>query len=535
MRKQIPILVGEVTGDVVTNQDTVLEGYDTSIRYHNGYFDVLKGGLELTDKVEFVKRPGISSTTLGAPAVLGTNPRIIGGYIDRDTDTSYYLWTYESGATFGVQVSVNIGVLGTPAGWENTSKGDIIPLDVTTTGYVAFVYGATSAGLVSAVPAFTRITDVDYPGTVNPTEVQSAEYMDGYVFVAQGQRIWNSDLNAPANWTATSYITATAYPGDIYKLIRLRNYIVAFKKTGIEFFENQGNPTPGSPLGAVRQLNKTTGAYSPRFIQRVADGVIFLGQTASGSLSFFKLSESNFEITKVGDQYVDALVSVGTNLENTAVNYKGFDRTHGTFCFPWKGHEFVVFPWPNSGATAGFSIVFDNSNGVWCTWSRTNDGSGTQVPIKSVGVIFYDNLTYLMPDPGVDGIGSIQMPRRILETQYQDYNSQAINVYWTSPRFNFGTERRKFMSYLSVFYSTGGQDVSAGTGTLTMVYTDDHGASPTVSRSVTLNDATTPNRVVWRRLGSFRERKFFISHSSNQPLRLKAIEVDLTMAEDDID
>jgi hypothetical protein len=534
MRKQIPILVGEVTGDVVTGQDTVLEGYDTSIRYHNGYFEVLKGGVELTGKAEFVKRPGISSTTLGAPLVLGTNPRIIGGYINRDDDVSYYLWTYESGATFGVQVSLNTVVAGTPAGWENTSKADIIPVDPTTTGYSAFVYGATSGGLVTTGAVFTRITDVDYPGTTNPGEVQSAEYMDGYVFVAQGQRIWNCDLNAPANWTATSYITATAYPGDIYKLLRMRNYLVAFKKTGIEFFENQGNPTPGSPLGTVRQLNKTVGAYSPRFIQRVADGVIFLGQSSSGSLSFFKLRESDFEVVKVGDQYVDSLVSVGTNLSTSNIDYKGFDRTHGTFCLSWKGHEFVVFPWQGSGVSEGFSLVFDNVNGVWSTWSRTSD-TGTQLPIKSVGTIFYDNATYLMPDPNVDGIGAVQMPRQIKEDVYQDYSSRAINVYWTSPRFNFGTERRKFMSYLSVFFSTGGQDISSGSGTLSMSYYDDHGADLAASRSATLNDSASPNRVVWRRLGSFRERKFLLTHTSNQPLRLKGIEVDLMMAEDDID
>jgi hypothetical protein len=538
MRKQIPILVGEATADTIEDQDKLIEGYDTSIRYHNTYFDVLKGAIEPTAKVELVKRPGVSDTVpFTLPAVLGTDRRIlsavnspvvVGG---SPSAPLIMVWTYNSGGgTLSIQVTYNSTVMAAPGGWSTTwPYGEVVAMDNATTGYAAFVYGNQNAGLISTVPAFSRITDVDCPAGII-----AAEYLDGYIFVSTGdQKIYNCELNTPNTWTATGFISATGSAGSILDLKRLRNYLVAFKNNSIEFFENAGNPTPGSPLGAVKQLNKSIGTVGKAFVKRVSDGIIFVGQTDSLQMGVYKLRESDLEVEKISDQYVDAFLNTDAFHVMDFTAYASF--TAGVFVLPWKGHEFYSFPNRSTVLGEGFNFVFDNANKTWQTWSLLDD-SGDQYPLRAGGAVFYiyPGEIYLIPDYlNTDSQG--QMPRKVLESAYQDYDSKAITVSWTSPRFNFGTGRRKHMSVASLFFSTGGYDVAADSGTITLSWYDYTGFR-LVSRTVTVQDlAEEPTRAIFRRLGSFRERKFVLEHSGNQPFRLKALEVDISMAEDDID
>lgn len=113
-----------------------------------------------------------------------------------------------------------------------------------------------SVGALGILGAFTEITDADFTALAG-TMVGKAEHMDGFMFVLDSTnsvgRIFNSDLNSLANWTATNYITKQIQQDMPVGLAKFRNQILAFGNSSFEVFYNAGYAT-GSPLEAQKQL-----------------------------------------------------------------------------------------------------------------------------------------------------------------------------------------------------------------------------------------------------------------------------------------
>lgn len=111
----------------------------------------------------------------------------------------------------------------------------------------------------TAIATFTEITDGDFTGL---THVGKMEFMDGYAFIMDRatSRIYNSDLNSLANWSASSYITKQIRQDVPQGLARLGDQILAFGGGTVEVFRNAGNAT-GSPLVAVKELAQNVGLY----------------------------------------------------------------------------------------------------------------------------------------------------------------------------------------------------------------------------------------------------------------------------------
>ena len=84
------------------------------------------------------------------------------------------------------------------------------------------------------------------------------------------------------------------------------------------------------------------------------------------------------------------------------------------------------------------------------------------------------------------------------------------------PKMDFGTNRRKFWHDLELI---GDRETSASG--ITLSYSDDDFQNYT---TVTPNGDLSDDRVRWTRLGSSRRRSWVLTHSSNTPMRLEALE-----------
>lgn len=540
MRKQLP-LVGEMTGSLAS-QDIGISGYESGAKYVNCYFDQYKGMPFPSERFEFVKRPGIENVIVDAlaPVLVGTDKTLRDGFRSHSGSGGVVLsWARVFGGVNQIQITYNNTVMAAPAGWANgLTIGQLCELDNAITGFEGAVTSGVDGGLITAA-AFTRIVDANYlagplGGGASGTNMV---YMDGYLF--QGNwvngRIYNSNLNTPATWTATGYITSSLYPGALIAIRRFRHYLVAFKEHSIEFFENQGNPTPGSPLGPVKQLARQIGAAHNAYIRQVSDGIIFVGRDIKGLLGVYKLVADTLELKKISDQYVDGLLQISGNLVNMFGTGGGPNLPQKAGCevIPWKGHEFYNLPLQTS---AGFSLVYDNIAGTWMIWSKDMAGTGTSYPFLCNAVIPTRSTSEIYLGYGDLEIAG-DLPRRLSETVYKDYSSltatsNSIYVRWVSPMLDFGTNRRKFQSSFEVIYKLGGS--TGGAGTLSMYYYDADTVNPTTPRTATTNQGGV-GRVIWRQLGSFRHRRFVLTTTSNAPLRLSSIEVDLQMSEADLD
>ena len=112
---------------------------------------------------------------------------------------------------------------------------------------------ATNAGVTITKEAIAKIIDADFPAS----DIQSVTAMNGYMFTATSDKIYNCPINTPWLQTASDYISAD-YSGDtLVRIWKYGDYIVAVGANSIQYFQITGNSS-GSVLSAVRALNKTT-------------------------------------------------------------------------------------------------------------------------------------------------------------------------------------------------------------------------------------------------------------------------------------
>lgn len=159
--------------------------------------------------------------------------------------------------------------------------------------------------------SFTEITDGDYPANQSPalTTVGNMVHMDGFAFImTTNGKIFNSDLNSLANWSATSFLSCDSIPDGGCGLARLGNTIYAFGRGSIEPYQNAGNPN-GSPLRRNGNVIISHGAVPsiglPSIIQ-AADAIYFIGTDLSaGTTGVFRLTSG---IQKVSTAAIDKIL-----------------------------------------------------------------------------------------------------------------------------------------------------------------------------------------------------------------------------------
>lgn len=529
-RKFIPVL-GPETTESPDLEGTASFAYENGVRFRNGYLEINQAAQDNSGKIEFIKRPGISSTALNNPALVGTeSPNIHGIFTNNFGNTPIVLWGKLSGGLYSHQVTYGTTVIAAPAGWYSSAvqqklDGMVTPLDSNIfAGNIAAITVTGYAGLLtSAGAAWNRITDADWTGVFASAAHTEFAAMDGYLFQATAAcKVYNSDLNTPSSWTSTGYITSAIYPGSAVSLKRFRQYLILFKTDSVEFLENQGNPTPGSPLGLVKNLAQPIGCFgSPLFqsVGEVSDGFVWIGKSATGLRGIYKLGV-DLQARKISDSFIDVMLAKASLPTTVTV-------------MPFKNHEFVIMSITNGSVVR--SLVYDNSNGTWNEWTTNGIGFST----SSYCMIDVSGDTYLSVPYAVSATNGVL--RKVASDQYGDYDvtsatTKAIDFRWITPRLDFGMWRRKFASLLEVGYSMfGGPSVTLSSTNVSMYYYDDDAAlsgSATISKSAT---QVGTGRLIWRRLGSFYRRRFVIgTNDSTNPMRFHGMEIDIDAAEDEI-
>lgn len=546
--KQIPLWGDEgiyQIGDVVATYPVFL----------NGYFEKTGNTDTKSRSVAYVKRPGLGLELTRA----FTNNHLIQGVIgsiDRTKIIAYSnsgaantTW-YWDGATL-----TNRGTAPAAAGsWTNT--GPVVFTVLDGISYGANVYYAatdfTKGAVLTNVGVWTEIVDADFTGLTKCTNFVG---LDGYLFIGTtNNRIYNSDLNISTSWTPLGFLVASDTPGSLLWLSKIRNYLIAFKDRSIEFFEDVGNPGPGSPLEPRKQLNRTIGCINKSSIQEVSDGIIFAGAAGSQSAKLYKIDKYTLQIKEISNRFVERCLINGFNTNYTV------DQTAAGAPTQINGGQSQVFQIgakelytislldPNLGSQK-ITHVYDNDEQIWTTWSTAFGASFVQDSLGFIGsqacthnsvsaatTIFVDNLAS----------GAASAPR--LMQMSPDLNKwdelppggghNQFLFGWVSDIQDFGNRKRKFMDRLEILYdmrSTVSPNPAASTYAVTLVYKD-YDYNPTsgfmVSRTIPLDEGSGI-RAVARRLGSFRRRNFEILFGANAPLRIWAIEVDYNQGETD--
>lgn len=525
MRKLLPV---NQTAKVLRNPVTNLTYTSDFPNLHkNLYLRHDPNALDNDQKLLLCARPRLINQTPvnPSPAPAGTTPIAVAGALSPAGDGSFFI-IYSDNTLAGTTFYFNNALKAKPGAWTGSGQSahDIVKLlPALYTYYWAFTNYVEGA-VVDATGAVTKIVDVDYTAWLTKTNMVA---MDGYIFQADYTTgyIYNSDLNNPISWTATGRILASAQPGLVMKLATVRNYLVAFKAQSIEFFENTGQPTPGSPLTAVPQLTRRYGTNSGLYFLEASDGIVFAGFDPSGKPGIFKLHFNDLGIEEISDPMIAAVLqsTIRTGAPFLGTQPNGFSQRANVISFEDK--ELLAFPLAIGSGLATFT--YDNKIKTWAMWTTSISGAESFFPCT---VIFNYNDGSGKARPMVASTNGATFYGIDFETGGTDQGSVNLDCKWCTDWYTFGTLRRKYLASLELDLTTG---ASGSNDNVTMYYYDNDNGVPTTSRTISsLSNSTT--RVIWRRLGSFVRRRFVFKWTMGNSVRVGAVELDLNMAEDDI-
>lgn len=539
MRKQIPLVQEFISYGLPTDWNV---GSDYGAFHKNLYISKNTSAVDNSQKFYIKQRPAIVGSPLGG-VTPAANAQIVAFSTD-ETNSNSYFRVYSDGTLAGTSCYLVNVAKALPGTWSSATKHyHLIQLTGTSSGlyggYAWFMSTPTEGAVVATDGTITEVTDADYTAWGNKTNPVA---MDGFVFQGNSAtcKIYHSDQNAPTSWAATSVIDANLVPGQLMSLQRVRNYLIAFKTRSIEFFKNGGNPTPGSTLDSIPEMMLRYGCQGGRLITRTQDAIVWIGRDEMNNSGVFKMNTNNFEVTRISNEAIDAWVdnSYGqtqiSDANGSSFLISGFlgGWRAEVGSIPYLGREFILFP-VLATASVIFTLVFDNETGLWYYWSSTYSGSEISFPYASFkqGTIVYVYNGFMGKHPR-----SISDNTALGDFAFDDsgngQTSANISIKWVSNPMDFGSLKRKFQSYLEIGY-----DLALGTsnsGTIGMYYYDDDGTTPCTTRTITTT-ASGLARAVFRRLGSFRTRRYVITHTGKERIKFTIIEADINSSDDSTD
>lgn len=446
-----------------------------------------------SDRKVLVKRPGIVSH-------LSTTAGVVRGM---------FYWNGSIWSVIGDALYQDDTATGTTL---NTSTGYIGYTQCTDSGIsVMFLCDGTDGYLIDNTDTVTQILDVDFPSPHVPTPV----FIDGYVCLpsASSADIYNCDLDDPANWTASNFITSELYPDDVIALARQNNQIVAFGSNGIEFFYNNGaNQPTGTPLARNPQAFLQFGSCAPYCIGQNERYCFFISQSSSGGRAVWKLD--GFSPEKISTSFVERILDSDGSSISDSTGY--LIRVAGHFLFVvhltdrtmvydieekiWSEWTSSTFSNPTSSALGGSALntVTFNGNTDWNTILVVGNFSW---PFASdLG----DGKVYLMQQ-NTGEIGYLST------TTYKDL-AELIRCEVSTPLIDFGSYKRKTIVRATIIGDMAENYMYLG-------WTDDDYRTWSNSRILSLT-----TRPATHKLGNTRRRAFRVYYSDNYPIRLEGIE-----------
>lgn len=428
------------------------------------------------DKDYVIKRPGFatnntpSSGNVGSAILVwtgqGDGTKVISAF--GATTSTIYDGTTSLGAITGKAFAITETFVSTTA-----------TLLVSSSDNTAWYYD-------TGVGVMTKITDADFPGNAGKTLAGTFANLDGYAFIMDTTGVlWNSDLNSVTVWTATSSVSANAYPDKGIGCIRYKNQIAAFGSESIQFFYNAGNAV-GSPLLRVDNATIKIGAINASSLAQIADVLFWVGGSPQGGCTVYQFDGS---VQRISNPEQDFQFSL-SGPDNISMS-----------TFRCYGRSFVLV---TAEAT---TYVYCLEDKRWHEWNTTTPlwfrmaglSTGTQV------------LTYAISNISTSGKVFVINPSSLT---FQD-NGEAFTGTIQSQNDDRGTNNRKFWEELRVVC-----DIEPSTSTLTVSSSDDDYVTFTTHGTI---DISTQNTKLTR-LGSSKRRAWKLDHASNTQFRLHRLE-----------
>lgn len=339
--------------------------------------------------------------------------------------------------------------------------------------------------IVNTSDTVTEIVDADLPATqITPV------FFDSYIFIikANTPSIYNSEVDNPAAWDPTDFLSAEQYPDNLVALARQVNYVVAFGPKSVEFFHDAANAS-GSPLSRQESVSLKVGLAARDSIGQLDRRIFWIGQTESGEPSAWMFE--GLTGNEISNEFIRKIL---TNEGSSLANAKSWVCSH-------KGHTLYVTNLTNR------TIVYDCSEKIWVDWSSNSGGSHVALPFNFATEGANNKILVLHNTDG-----------KVYRLNPDVHTDDAGNILVTiiTDRVDFNSNKNKEQLGLSLICDR------QSTGTVTVDWSDDDYQTWKTSRSLDL----TAGRAYTKAGGVFRRRAYRFQHTANAPFRAETFELE---------
>lgn len=331
-------------------------------------------------------------------------------------------------------------------------------------------------------------------------------WIDGYFIVTEGgtNKFYVSDL-AGFNIDTLSFASAEGSPDILLAVANNHRDLWLFGEKTIEIFVNTGNAD--FPFERVQGGFIEVGLLATSSVAKIAGTLLWLGRNNEGQGSVYMANGMRPQ-------------RVSTHAIEQAIAGYANPSTASAFAYHWKGHNFYVLNFAEA------TWVYDLSTGLWHERAYTNEGTLERHRVGSHG--FSSSL-------GLHIVGDYETGEVYIfdDDTYSD-DGDAITRLRASPHVSNDLKRlhcSKFQLDMETGIGLDG-DVQGSEPTVMHDFSDDGGHTWS-SESFALADAGSgeigeyKTRVIWRRLGTFRDRIFRVKITDPVKIVLIGAHIDL--------
>jgi hypothetical protein len=433
----------------------------------------------------------------GGSLTAGTN-KITSITVDGVTITSGAVdWTSTNEQT-AINVAANINAHTSSPDYTAEANGDSVIISAVTTGAGpnGFAVVVTPAGDVTVKPASGTMSG----GSATPTTVtkitadaypaegcSSVDYLDGYIIWSRAgtKQFFLSALYQATTIDAADFASAESTPANLARVLVANAEMWAFKDRGLEVWVDTGaSPFP---------FERIPGARDKRGIAAPLSAVDVDGSPFWLADDLIVYRAQGYTPTRISEHGLEEIIRKGAATVGVSDAF-AMTYTQG-------GHKFYVLTFPALGRT----FVYDATNPAW----HERQSGTSLVPARwDVNCLCaaFDNKVFAGTKDGL--VSELDLD------SYSDQGEPVRRVAVTPPLYADG--KRAIQPVIEIECELGvGLNEGQGFDPEVMLrWSDDGGSTWSNERKANLGRTGVRNRrVMFRRLGAFRQRMFEISIS----------------------
>jgi hypothetical protein len=244
------------------------------------------------------------------------------------------LYAFSNNKAYKIDLNKNVTQI---TGDDGALSGTVGRLDLANNGSQILAITPDGEGFLIDDTDVTQITDSDFP------VASSVTFLDGYFIVTEKdtQKFFISGLYDGSTWDALDFASAEEAPDNLVRVFSFNNALWLYGNGSIEPHYNSGNAD--FPFEQIQGAANTTRGLGAKFSVVDEDSTMFF---IGDDRIIYKIN-----------QYAPLRIS-NHAIESEIQDYNRIDDAFA-FSYTQDGHKFVVFTFPNAGKTH----VYDISNG----------------------------------------------------------------------------------------------------------------------------------------------------------------------------